>query len=161
MIALGVAPGLSSLSYAVLEQHDGHRHPVLLDADVLHGGKGLTAAQSWDILKRSRVHHLMLDVICDRYVPAVVATGPPLNLDEPPEHVVAVRLLVGALARGLGVTVVELGAYPELFRLLRTSARGLAGTVREEVPNFGAVRDKRLVLATGIALAGLARSGST
>ena len=157
MIALGVAPGLAALSYAVLEHRDGVP-PFLVDADVLHGARGITADEAWQILRRTRVHHLLLETIVERYVPAVVVVGPPLRIDEPASHVLAVRTVIGALARGIGVPCVEFYSHPDLLERLDTNARGLPALVRQKVPNFGQVRDKRLVLATGCALSGL---GST
>lgn len=152
MIILGIAPGLGALAYSVLEAN-GHRELLPLDSDVLHAGRRLDAATAWEIAKRCRAHHLLLDVILRRHPPAILALGPRLDRREPDEHVAAVRLLIHALGTGLNVPLYDYAERSDLLEALGANGRGLSGLVRAQLGDGISSKDRRIVLASGAALA--------
>lgn len=154
MISLGVAPGLSALAYSVVQFTNGSSLGRPVDSDVLHAARGITAQSAWEVAKRCRAHHLILDVITERHAPAVVGIGPPLNPAEAPEHVAAARLLVTALAAALRLPVVSVLETEALLAALGSSERTLNRAVSRELSVPLGSRDRRIVLATGAAIAG-------
>lgn len=152
MIALGIAPGIASLAYSVIAYEDETGVGESLDADVLKAGRGLNVAGAWEAAKRCRAHHLILDVVCDRYVPAVVGVGPPADPREPTDNVAAVRLLLATVSAALRVPLVPSVELAELLRGLKAEPRSLVKVVRREVPNLTGYRDRRIVLATASAI---------
>lgn len=152
MIVLGIAPGIASLAYSVVAYEDDSRVGDSLDADVLKAGRSISVASALEAAKRCRAHHLILDVVCDRYVPAMVAIGPPADPGEHGDSIAAVRLLLIALAAALRVPLVQAGDRERLLRDLGAEPRTLVRTVRACVPNLSGYRDKRIVLATAAAV---------
>jgi hypothetical protein len=152
VIALGIAPGIASLAYSVIAYEDDSEVGEALDSDVLKAGRGLNVATAWEAAKRCRAHHLILDVVCDRYVPAVVGVGPPADAREPPDNVAAVRLLLATVSGALRVPLVHAKDICELLAGLKADPRTLVKVVRREVPNLTGYRDRRIVLATASAI---------
>lgn len=155
MIILGIAPGLGALAYSVLESVDGQA-PEPLDSDVLHAGRRLDGATALEIARRCRAHHLLLDVILRRHPPAIVATGPQLDKKEAPEQVAAVRLLIVGVASAMNVPHYDYSNRDTLLHALGANGRGLSGIVRRELGEGISSKDRRIVLASGAALAATA-----
>lgn len=101
----------------------------------------------------------MLDMVFDRWPPAVIGLGPPSTGDEPTEWVVFMRTAVFELGKSLRVPV-------ELFDDDQALAIGLGGTgkssgrgvglkslVQGRLPEFRSNK-RRLILATAAAMAG-------
>jgi hypothetical protein len=170
MIVIGIAPGLKSLTYAVLEQ-DGTARPVIVDKDVLLGpkvrenGPGILSTLV-DLSKKAYVHHLVLEVVFERaLVPfgrspkpaAVLALGPPCNPKEPPEHVQAVRIMLTALSRRFGIPAQSF-SETEMQALLEASPREswfrVANRHLFTEPEALDTDDRKIVLAVAVALCG-------
>lgn len=161
MIALGITPGIRSLGYCVLQVNQ-NRRAELVDTDVLHAGRRTPAHDAADVARRTRSHHLILDVVLRRNPPAVIALGPSADAKEPPEHVGLVRLGLVALGSALAVRVVDLGSQEAILEALSTTtSKGLATRLRTVIVGGNAVpRDRRLLLATAAAVAGALAAGA-
>lgn len=158
MIALGIAPGLHALGYAVLHANGAPRAEIL-DADVLHAGRGLTVRDAMEVARRCRAHRLILDVVLSRHPPGIIVIAPPAEPAEPPEHVAVVRLGLMALGQAFRVEVYDLGDPAALYAALGVEAsKGIPSRLRSAVAGPSAVpRDRRILLATAAAVAGAAR----
>lgn len=157
MVVLGVAPGLSELAYAVLAYHSGAVQADPIDADVLHAGRGPTPVSDYQISRRSRVHHMLLGIVCERHTPALVVLGPAVRPKEPPEHVQSVRLILRTIAFGFGVPIIDLPDKTDMLLALgaaeRSWRREVSDALRVPMPSH----DRRIVLATATAIAGVRR----
>lgn len=155
MIALGIAPGLRALGYAVLH-FNGAPRAELLDADVLHAGRGITVRDAMDAARRIHAHRLILDVVLQRNPPAVMVLGPQADAAEPPEHVAVVRLGLMALGQAFRIEVIDLHDLDALHEALGVDGpKGVAPLLRTLVKGPSAApRDRRLLLATAAAVAG-------
>lgn len=155
MIALGIAPGLRALGYAVL-QANGAPRAELLDSDVLHAGRGITVQNAIDVARRVHAHRLVLDVVLARNPPGIVVLAPQADLAEPPEHIALVRLGLMALGQAFQVRILDLHNPADLYEALGIeSSKGIAPTLRASVRGPTAVpRDRRVLLATAAAVAG-------
>jgi len=152
VIALGIAPGIASLAYSVIAYEDDSSVGESLDSDVLKSGRGISLVSAWESAKRCRAHHLILDVVCDHYVPAVVGVGPAADPLEAADNVAAVRLLLAAVSHALHVPIVQVPLASDLLAGIRADPRTLVKVVRKEVPNLTGYRDRRIVLATASAI---------
>lgn len=159
MIALGIAPGLHALGYSVL-CFNGAARAELLDADVLHAGRGMAPKDALDIARRCRAHRLILDVVLSRNPPAIIVLGPQAEPKEPPEHVAIIRLGLMALGQAVRVEVADMGDPEALYSALGVvGSKGLAAKLRASVVGPSAVpRDRRILLATAAAVAGSLRA---
>ena len=155
MVVLGVAPGLSELAYAVLAYHSGALQADPVDSDVLHAGRGPVPTSIWQITTRSRVHHMLLGIVCERHTPALMVLGPAVKPKEPIEHVQAVRLILRAIAAGLHIPVVELPEKADMLLALGADQRSWRRAVTDGLRQPLASQDRRIVLATASAIAGV------
>jgi hypothetical protein len=105
--------------------------------------------------RRTHVHHMILGLIFERHTPALVVLGPPSKLKEPPEHTQAVRMLLRVIAEGMRVPVVELPEKDEMISALGADQRSWRRTVDERLRSPMSSHDRRIVLATATAIAGL------
>jgi hypothetical protein len=153
VIVLGIAPGVQALAYSVVAFNGVPLgHPI--DCDVLHGGRAPQSQSTFALAKRCRVHHLVLGVVLDRNPPGVIAVGPPVTPKEPPEYVAAIRLMIGALAAGFNVPVVDVPDRRQLMEAIAEGERSLWGAVKKNLSVPLGSRDQRILLATGTAVAG-------
>lgn len=154
MIVLGVAPGLSELAYSVLACYPDAVLVDPIDADVLHGGRGGPPASVIALQRRTHVHHMILGLVFERHTPALVVLGPASKTNEPDEHVNGVRMLLRVIAEGVRVPVIELPDKLDMIAALgadqRSWRRSVDDRLREPISH-----DRRIVLATATALAGL------
>lgn len=156
MIVVGISPGLGALAYSALGWSP--RSPDSLDAldsDIIHAGRQLKAGSALQIARRCRAHHLMLDVVFGRYPPAIVAIGPQLNRRELPEHVAAIRVLIQGISMALTIPLYDFGDRKDLLDALDAKQKGLAWAVDQKLNGSLGSRDRRIVLATGAALAAI------
>jgi Holliday junction resolvasome RuvABC endonuclease subunit len=148
---LGIAPGLKSLAYSVMSVEGSVLTPV--DHDILLGGylKKSVAA----LAKKAYAHTLILDVVFERNPPTVLAIGPACNPGEPVEHLDAVRTMLSLISSRFGVraTVFDDESMQAALGLKPKETLGRAVTRVLGAPLDSA--DRRLVLAAGIALAGV------
>lgn len=155
MISLGISPGIHALGYAVLH-FNGAPRAELIDADILHAGRGAPATDSAAIERRSRAHRLVLDVVLNRNPPTVITLAPQTDQKELPEHVGIVRLGLMTLGVAFRIQVIDLGDVDDLYRALSVdSQRGLSARVRNSIS--GPVtfpRDKGILMAMAAAVAG-------
>lgn len=155
MIVLGIAPGLKSLAYSVLDISAGAA--TCLDHDVLLGGRIPLAA----FAKKAYVHALILDVVFERDPPALLAIGPPCNPKEPVEHLFAVAVMLKTLANKFRVNVLDVDARLLGEALTLSPRESLLRVVNRRLKTPLDSDDKRRVLATATALAGAARLGGS
>lgn len=172
MIVIGVAPGLKALTYSVLDIQRG-LPAVVVDKDVLLGprlpsrddGPGFLKALV-DLGKKAYVHHLIMEVVLERaLVPlghrsqkprGLLVIGPACNPKEPPEHVAAVRVMLGALAAQFSVQADEVDE-PRMQALLLPSPRESWFRVANRSLDMPLdTDDRKIVLAVAIGLAGSA-----
>ncbi len=149
MIVIGVAPGLKSLAYSVLD-FSGSK-PTAIDQDTLFGprvGQGLV-----NLAKKAYAHRLILDVVFERDPPTALAIGPAWNPKEPPEYVDAVGIMLEALAQASRVQVMKLSQLQIDALLVPIAPReSLLRIVNRHLSNPLSVGDRKLSLALGIAL---------
>jgi hypothetical protein len=160
VIVLGISPGLHALAYSVLE-YNGQPTAELLDADVLHAGRGMTPRDAIEIARRCRAHRLVLDIVLSRNPPGAIALGPQAEPREPPEHIAIVRLALMTLGQAFRVTVYDFGDKRKLYEALglrMTEQRQFGGRIRTAIGGVPVSRDKRVVLATAAAVAAGLRS---
>lgn len=150
MIALGIVPGLASMGYCVVDVSLPIVNP--LDCDVLLGSKLKNSTAT--LLKKAAVHRLVLDIVLERTPPAILALGPPLNTKEPPEHIEAVRYMLRMVARTINIPVVEMDMQL-ICQTLGLDERSLARKVRKQLQHPLGSRDRRLLIATAVAIAGV------
>lgn len=155
MIVLGVAPGLSELAYSVLAFHAAADQADPIDADVLHAGRGPTPNNPFHIAKRSHVHHMILGVIAERHTPALFVLGPACRTKEPTEHVESVRLVLRVIAMGIQIPVIDLSDKLEMVRALGADQRSWRSSVDALLRRPLGSADRRIVLATATAVAGV------
>jgi hypothetical protein len=159
VIVIGIAPGLKSIAYSVLDVSGPLARTI--DADVLLGGR-IQSPPSGDpmgalayvanLARKANVHRLVLSVVFERDPPLVVGLGPPCNPKEPRDRVEAVELVVRALAATASIPVRRV-SEPDIPQTLMIGAReSLFRLVNRHLEHPIEVEDRRLVLATGIAL---------
>ncbi len=170
MIVIGVAPGLKALTYSVLEIRQ-NAPPTVLDKDVLLGPKlpgrddeaGFLKALV-GLSKKAYVHHLIMEVVLERALVPVghriqkprglLVIGPACNPKEPPEHVLAVRVMLRALAGQFTVPVEDVGEA-DMQQILEPSKReswfSVANRTIDEPLDTD---DRKIVLAVAISLTG-------
>jgi hypothetical protein len=136
-----------------------------IDCDVVHStGHGETAPV-WKVGKSARVHHMIMGVVFGRDPPAVLALGPPLDPSEPGRSVEAVRTVLLSLALGLRARVVAFDTERDVRDALTDhygdemtiGERGLRKAVRCSLASPLPSKNRRVVLATAVALAGAFR----
>ena len=156
MIAIGIAPGVQSFGYAVVVW-DGStdQKPSCLDWEIVRGSRHRPQS-TFELAKRCRAHHLVLDPLLTRHHDAVVVIGPPVG-KEPAAHVQSVRIFFRAIAEALGLRVVELDQQ-QVCNHLKIDGRKITAEIKRATGNVIG-RDKRLVLAAAAALAGVAMLG--
>lgn len=152
MIVFSIAPGIRTLSYAVLAvQHDELRASVL-DCDVLHhSARGFSFGEFKDLLARARVHWLVLSVCLERSSPAVLVLGPPADSRENPEYIEACRRVLRTAAITLSVPIIEYQDEVELQDEMGVRARRLFESIKELVHMADKRRSVRLAAAAGMA----------
>jgi hypothetical protein len=128
-----------------------------VSSEVLHTGKRLDVASAWQIAMRCRAHHMLLEIVMRRKPPSVIAIGPPADKHEPEDQVMAVRLLLFGLGKGLGLDVRSYETQEDLAVAL--DKKGSIAKLVQSRLNTGAPRDRRVVLAAAAALAALASRG--
>ena len=161
MVVLGVVPGLAKLAYAVLSFRT-ESVAVPIDCDVLHATGHSATAPMWKISRSARVHHMIMGVVCNRDPPAALSLGPALDPSEPKNHVEAVRTVLSTMALGLRARCVTFETEKELRRTfsrhygedMYIGERGLRMAVRCSLASPLPTKDRRVVLAAAVALAG-------
>jgi hypothetical protein len=158
-IVLGVAPGISSASFAVLAFSQAEP-PRVVDYDVLIGTRpsqlrklGIPEvdliSNVVDLAKRFKVHRLVIEVICERHMPCMVAVGPAAKSKEPYPHVAGARMALHAMAALFELPVCDVSkeALHGAFRgekLLTAVQRRLACPIGSS--------DRRVMLAAAAAM---------
>ena len=156
MVVLGIAPGLGALAYSALGWSPRRPDDLdALDSDVIHAGRRLDVADALAIARRVSAHHMVLDVVLARHPPAVIAIGPQINRRELPEHVAAMRVLLKGIAWGPSLPLYDFGDRKDLLEALDAKQKGLAFVVEQRLNGALGSRDRRIVLATGAALAAI------
>ncbi len=152
MIVLGIAPGLKSLAYSVLDISKGYARCV--DHDVLLGGRIKNLNSLAEFAKKAYVHALILDVVFERDPPIALAIGPACNPKDPELHLSAVTLMLKTLANKFGVQVLPVDAAL-MDQILTPSPReSLLRVVNRRLTAPLDSDDRRQVLATAVALVG-------
>lgn len=150
MIVIGIAPGLKSLSYSVID-FSGPR-PVGIDQETLPGprvGSGIV-----DLAKKAYVHRLVLDVVFSREPPAILAIGPPCNPKEPPEYVAAVGAVLAQLARAFRAQVLPVDWAQMEHTLVPARRESWFRVVNRKLASPLPSDDRKIVLAVATALTG-------
>jgi hypothetical protein len=154
LIAIGFTSGLDSIACSVIAVTSRTK---LVWWEVMPGPRKKRAVP---YQRRYHAHKLMLDIIFDRWPPAVISIGPPSSEDEPLEWVVFMRTAMFELGRSLRVPV-------QLFDTDRDVASGLGACdlsrgnglktlIRKQLPNFTSNKP-RVILSTATAMAGAAQ----
>ncbi len=152
MIVVGVAPGLKSTAYSVLDVSGSAA--VDIDKDVLTGGrfKGIV-----DLGKKAYVHYLILSVVFERDPPALLVIGPPCNPKEQTDHLEAAVLMLKRLADQAKVDWVQVVTQEQIQEVLTPGPReSLARVVSRRMSRPFCCDDRPIVLAAAIALTGAA-----
>jgi hypothetical protein len=124
VIVLSIAPGIRSLAWAIVSLPKREIRGELLGFDLEHhGNKRFTVETFEDMLARSKVHWLILEVLLGRYSPGVLVMAGQASSREPPEHAEGARCLLRSLFLGVGIPVLEFGDRDEVLRLLAITAR--------------------------------------
>lgn len=151
---LGISPGLRSLAYCALD-FDA-RGASTLYTGIERGGKAHPSSVDHDELTRkAKPLDLVLDVIFERWTPALVAVGPQFSKKEPELHVEFARVVLIGLVEtlrehGLQVNYAEWRTREALFGMLGKDLKAsLSGVV-----NAGEIRGAPLRWAALAALAG-------
>ena len=168
MIIIGVAPGLKALTYSVLDI-EPPLPAVVIDKDVLLGPKlpgrddaGFLKALV-GISKKAYVHHLILEVIFERFlVPfgrapkprAALAIGPACSSREPPEHVAAVRVMLTHLAHRFSLPVTSLDETQMQAALKPRKNESWFRVSNRLIDVPLDTKDPKLVLSVAVGLAG-------
>jgi hypothetical protein len=156
-VVLGIAPGLSAVGYCVLDI-DARGVGHCLDYDVLMGNRAaqlgranadLSLATLAQLIHRFRVHRMIIEVVCERHYPCVLAIGPAALSREPPEFIVAARKALTDMAGFFGLRVVDVTKHA-----LRETFPGekLPGLVQDRLAAPIGSRDRRVLRAAGAAL---------
>ncbi len=161
LIVIGVAPGLKSLSYAVINATEAT--PRIIDKDVLLGPRGASLV---NLARKAYVHELILSVVLERELEtfgkaprprAILALGPACNQKEEeqnPAHVVAVRIMLTALARRFGLPVVPVRERGMRWALRPGKRESWYSVANRRLSEPLDTDERKLVLAVAIALAG-------
>lgn len=107
MIVFSVAPGVRHLGYVVLEYNgNGSCHP--LDSDILSGKRLVEGKPNPGQLRRKfGAHQLIISTVWERYLPVVLALGPPADPNESPLNAELARVVIAEIGRIMGVEVVN------------------------------------------------------
>lgn len=160
---LGVAPGLAYLAYSVLSLRGDPPVATLVDCDVVHSTGHVETAPIWALSRSARVHHMIMGVVFDRDPPATVCLGPAVDPEEPERSIEQVRTVLSSLAMGLRARVVSFETEDEVRGVLGESVgmevgeRGMRKAVRCSLTAPMPTRNRRVLLATAIGLAGAHR----
>lgn len=163
MIALGVSPGLAACAYSVLSFPGPELRARPVDTDVLHGTGHSETALAWQISRSTRVHSLVMGVVLERQPPGIVAFGPPLDPKEPVKHADAVVAVLSDLGRLFGARLVHFTDEEEMREELtsalgvRVGERGVRKAVSDLLIGQLPSSNRRVVIATAVALAGVWR----
>lgn len=134
MIVLGIAPGIRTLAWSVLDFPDRTLRADCLDCDVEHhGARGFSIVTFEDMLSRARVHWLILTVLLGRHDGAVMVIGPQADSKEPVEHAEAARCLLRSLCLGVGVPLLEFTDRDEVLDVLGVSHRQITAVAEAVV----------------------------
>ncbi len=158
VIVIGVAPGLKSSAYSVLDVSGSAA--VDIDKDILSGGRfkgGLV-----DLSKKAYVHYLILSVVFERDPPALLVIGPPCNPKEQTEHFDAAVLMLRRLAEQTQVSWVQVVTQTQIQEVLTPGPReSLSRVVSRRMSRPFCCDDRAIVLAAAIALTGAALHART
>jgi hypothetical protein len=134
VIILGIAPGIRTLAWSVLDFPDRTLRADCLDCDVEHhGARGFSLETFEDMLARAKVHWLILTVLLGRHEGAVLVLGPQADRYEPEEHAEAARCLLRTLCMGAGVPVLEIGTRDEVLDTLGVTHRQITAVAEAVV----------------------------
>lgn len=147
-IVLGVTPGIRALSYVVLDVSGAL--PVSIDHDVLTGGRIKETLA--DLAKKAYVHGLILSVVLERDPPLMLAIGPACNPKDPPEHVLAARAVLTALAMRFRVQVVDVSEEDVHRALAPEAGVSLSRIVHRHLSGMIGSNDRRVAMAAAVAL---------
>ena len=156
-MVLGIAPGLGAVGYCVLDI-DARGVGHCLDYDVLMGNRAaqlgranadLSLATIAQLVHRFRVHRMIIEVVCERHYPCVLAIGPAAVSREPPLYISAARSALGDMAAFFGLRLVEVSKHD-----LRSAFPGekLPGLVQDRLAAPIGSNDRRVLRAAGAAL---------
>jgi Holliday junction resolvasome RuvABC endonuclease subunit len=158
-VVLGVAPGLTSASFAVLA-FSANNAPQVLDYDVLIGTRpsqlaklGIPALELLsnitELAKRFKVHRLVIEVIVERHTPCLIALAPAARSKEPSAHVAGARMAVRSMAALFDLPVFDV-TKEKINRVFQGEKLLTAVQRRLYVPIGSS--DRRVMLAAGAAL---------
>lgn len=151
MIVVGIAPGLKSTSYSVLDVSGGTA--VDVDKDVLTGGR--FKAGLVDLGRKAWVHYLILSVVFERDPPALIAIGPPCNPKDPPEHIAAFRRVLQSQPLVQQIPFVRVVTTDEIQKTLSPGPHeSMTRAAGRRLSRPLDCDDRRIVLAVTIALTG-------
>jgi hypothetical protein len=158
-IVLGVAPGLTTASFAVLAFSQKYP-PRVLDYDVLIGTRpsqlrklGIPELEfissAVELAKRFKVHRMVIEVICERHTPCLVAVGPAAKTKEPDPHVAGARMALHAMA-----ALFDLPVYDVSEQELKGAFRGekLQTAVQRRLVSPIGSSDRRVMIAAASAM---------
>ena len=159
MISIGLTSGLDSIACSVVQ--------VLPSSEMLYWEVMPGPRKKRGVLphRRYHAHKLMLDMIFDRWPPAVISLGPPSSKDEAIEWIVLMRTGVVELGRSLKIPVMIFDTDVALASALgvadlHSRGNGLKALVHKALPDFGSNK-KRVILATATAMAGAHQARDT
>lgn len=151
LIAIGLTSGLGSIAYSVLAVSS--ETPDLLWWEVMPGPR---KRRNVPPSRRYHAHKLMLDMIFDRWPPAVIALGPRSTDDEPLEWVTFMRTAIFSLGKSLRVPVVLFDSDERIATGMGADdisrGNGLKTLIKKQMPDFTSNK-RRVVLATATAMA--------
>lgn len=160
MIVLGVSPGIKKLAYCVIEPVGDPADPEweLLDLDRLKGAKvaatALAAFGASELVKKFKVHDLILSTIWERYTPEVMVVGPPADPAESERLVSAARRALRSMAASYGMEYIEIKTLEELADCIECGGtRNLRRAVADYLEYRKAPRDGCKIVAMASAVA--------
>jgi hypothetical protein len=153
---LGICPGLGSLAYVCATWRQGFVDGDLIDHDILRGSKPATGDSFERLVKKARVHSLILSVVLERNSPSIVVVAPHAG-KETTEPIAASAFEVGRLCGDYHIVPVCFASKEDMFGIFPDGAdtKGIiAQRIQGGVPGS---RNKLLAYAALATIAGFER----
>ena len=161
---LGICPGIGSLSYVCARWQPGFVDGDLVDHDVLRGAKPSDGDSFERLVKKAKVHTLILSVVVERNSPNVVVVSPHGG-KESKEAVAAAGFAIGQMCGDYHIVPVCFESRNDMFDMFPQGSdpKGIISQrIKEGVPgsrskalSYAAVAAiagyERIVMATGVA----------
>lgn len=154
---LGICPGIGSLAYVCARWEPGFVDGELIDHDVLRGAKPKPEDSFERLVKKAKVHTLILSVVIERNSPSIVVISPHAG-KESKEAAAASGFALGNLCGDFRIVPVCFESREELFGMFPNGAEAkniVSQRIQGGVPG---ARGKPLAFAAMSAIAGFEKT---